>query len=181
VYKRQAVHRLYADLATTPVEQANAAQENLRRWLEWTTLSYGELARLNQPPYGDRAITLKASSQLIGACGFVPLLDAFSRLPFFRGVGPEGLNSTEFGLYWAVAPAHQRRGYATEAARALVEYAFGQLRLNRIVATTHHENAASIGVMRKLGMRIERNSSADPPWLQVVGVLSHSSRSIAEA
>jgi RimJ/RimL family protein N-acetyltransferase len=176
-----AVHGLYADLAVTQVEQANAPLEELRRWLEWTTLSYGELAHLNQPPYGDRAITLKASSQLIGVCGFVPLLDAFSRLPFFRGVGPEGLNSTEFGLYWAVAPAHQRRGYATEAARALVDYGFGQLRLNRIVATTRYENVASIGVMRRLGMRIERNPSGEPPWLQVVGVVSHPSLSVVEA
>lgn len=175
-----AVDRLYADLATTTLEQAEATLEELRRWLEWTTLSYGELARLHQPPYGDRAIVLQASTQLIGVCGFVPCLDAFSRLPFFRGVGPAGLNSTEFGLYWAVAPAHQRRGYATEAARALVDYAFDQLRLHRMVATTRHDNVASIGVMRKLGMRIERNPSADPPWLQVVGVISHPSQATAK-
>jgi hypothetical protein len=41
------------------------------------------------------------------------------------------------------------------------------------VATTEHANIASIGVMRKLGMRIERNSLSEPPWLQVVGVLEH--------
>ena len=36
---------------------------------------------------------------------------------------------------------------------------------------TAYENAASIGVMRKLGMRIEHNVLQDPPWLQVVEIL----------
>jgi RimJ/RimL family protein N-acetyltransferase len=168
-----AVQHLYTTIDS--VESAGATRAELQRWLEWTALSYGELARLHQPPYGDRAIILQQSGQLIGVCGFVPCLNEFSRLPSFRGIAPEGLNSTEFGLYWAVAPAHQRRGYATEAGRALIDYALGQLRLDRIVATTEEQNVASIGVMKKLGMRIERNPYPDPPWLQVVGVLSHPS------
>jgi RimJ/RimL family protein N-acetyltransferase len=45
--------------------------------------------------------------------------------------------------------------------------------LLRIVATTHDDNDASIRVMRKLGMLIERNPYPDPPWLQVVGVLEN--------
>ena len=44
-------------------------------------------------------------------------------------------------------------------------------RLRRVIAETDEVNAASIGVMRKLGMRIERNAIGEPPWLQVVGVL----------
>ena len=152
----------------------------VQRWLEWTTLSYGELARLHQPPYGDRAISLRQSDQLIGICGLVPCLDAFGQLPSFVGsssnVG-ESLSSTAFGLYWAVAPSQQRRGYATEAGRALIDHAFGRLKLDRIVATTTYNNLASIGVMQKLGMQIDRNPYPDPPWLQVVGVLSHPSLS----
>jgi [ribosomal protein S5]-alanine N-acetyltransferase len=81
--------------------------------------------------------------------------------------------STEFGLYWAISPAHQRRGYATEAARAMIAYAFAELGLARVVATTSYDNAPSIGVMRKVGMHIERNPYPDPPWFQVVGVLHH--------
>lgn len=171
-----AVQQLYADIdATTRAER--------HRWLEWTTLNYGELARLHQPPYGDRAIALRQSDQLIGVCGFVPCLDAFGQLPSF-GVGrrrgtSSSLASAEFGLYWAVSPAHQRQGYATEAGGALIHFAFGRLRLHRVVATTSYQNAASIGVMKKLGMRIDRNPYSDPPWLQVVGVLSHPSLSAA--
>jgi RimJ/RimL family protein N-acetyltransferase len=52
-------------------------------------------------------------------------------------------------------------------------YGFRVLRLRRIVATTDHDNEGSIGVMRRLGMRIERNPYPDPPWLQVCGVLDN--------
>jgi len=60
--------------------------------------------------------------------------------------------------------------------RAVVDYAFDRLRLKRIIATTAYDNLASIGVMRKLGMRIERNPLPEPRWLQVVGVLERSER-----
>ena len=74
-------------------------------------------------------------------------------------------------MYWEVASGHRRQGYATEAGQALIDYGFQQLKLRRIVAMTRADNAASIGVMRKLGMRIERNLLPDPPWLQVVGII----------
>ena len=57
--------------------------------------------------------------------------------------------------------------------RAMVEYAFGELHLKHIIATTEAENLASQAVMRKLGMRIARNPLPTPPWLQVVGILNH--------
>ena len=138
-------------------------------------LNYEELARLYQPPFGERGVALRETGQLIGLCGYVPYLNAFGQLPSFRAgqATRPGLTSIEFGLYWAIAPAHQRRGYATEAARALLDHAFGELRLARVVATTSHDNAASIGVMRRLGMRIETNPYPDPPWLQVAGVLEN--------
>ena len=147
-----------------------------RRWLQWAVLNYEELARLYQPPYGDRAVVLKETGRLIGACGYVPCLSPFAQLPSLRPAGdnaPPGLASTEFGLFWAIASAHRRRGYATEAARALLDHAFTRLRLARVIATTRYDNAASISVMRKLGMRIDRNPLPDPPWLQVVGILDN--------
>jgi [ribosomal protein S5]-alanine N-acetyltransferase len=55
----------------------------------------------------------------------------------------------------------------------MTDYAFQHLRLKRIVATTTYENAASMGVMRKIGMHIERNPYSEPPWLQIVGVLEN--------
>ena len=75
------------------------------------------------------------------------------------------------GLYWEIASDHRRQGFASEAGQALLDHGFEHLRLRQIVRMTRYDNAASIGVMRKLGMRIEHNVLQDPPWLQVVGIL----------
>jgi RimJ/RimL family protein N-acetyltransferase len=141
-----------------------------RRWLEWSVLGYAQLDALHQPPYGDRAISLATSHELIGACGYAPCLAPFHQITELnsrRGY------SSEVGLYWAVSPRHQRQGYATEAAAALIAYAFSELRLARVIATTEYTNAASIGVMRKLGMHLQRNPEADPEWLQIVAHLDN--------
>jgi [ribosomal protein S5]-alanine N-acetyltransferase len=145
-------------------------------WLKWAVLNYQQLAILHQPPYGDRAIVLKLNGELIGVCGFVPCLNAFEQLPGFAPDGLEGkpsLYTTEFGLFYAISPAYQHQGYATEAAQALVEYAFQKLHLKRIIAETNYDNLGSMGVMRKLGMQIEKNPLSGPPWLQVVGMLEN--------
>ena len=143
------------------------------KWLQWTVLSYEELAKLNQPPYGDRAIVLKQKQQVIGVCGFVPCLAPFGQLPAYSSVSTDRFNVPEYGLFYALSSAYQRQGYATEAVQALIDYAFTQLRLKRIVATTTYENVASMGVMRKVGMCIEENPYSDPPWFQVVGILEN--------
>lgn len=155
-------------------EKLNSPDERAD-WLQWTVRNYEQLARLYQPPYGERAVVLKATSQLIGAVGYVPCLAPFGQYAALRPAGapPSRLSSTEFGLYYALAPAFQRQGYASEAVGALIRYAFTELRLVRIIATTTDDNAASIAVMRKLGMRVERNPFPDPPWLQIVGVLDN--------
>ena len=144
-----------------------------RRWLEWSVLNYDALASLHQPPYGDRAVVLRETGELIGACGLAPVLLPFDQLPS-RGAGPApGLNSSEIGLYWAIAPGRQRRGYAAEAGRLLIDYAFDGLGLARIVATTEYGNQASQRVMEKLGMALERNPHAEPPWMQIVASLEN--------
>jgi RimJ/RimL family protein N-acetyltransferase len=53
----------------------------------------------------------------------------------------------------------------------LVDYVFEHLRLKRVIATTDYEKFPSIGVIRKLGMRIEKNTYPEPPWLLVGGVM----------
>jgi RimJ/RimL family protein N-acetyltransferase len=151
-------------------EKAKTRAER-RQWLQWTVLGYEEFARLYQPPYGERAMVLRATRQLIGACGFVPCLNAFGLLPGFERDGPSRLCTPEVGLFYAVAPAQQRQGYASEAVRAMIDWAFAQLRLRRIVATTGRDNHASIRVMRRVGMGVVENPHPEPPWLQVVGVL----------
>jgi len=173
-----AAHHLFdvelsdADLGTDKMETLAERLE----WLQWAVRNHIQLAALHQPPYGDRAIVLKSSRTLIGSCGFVPCLNAFEQLPYFASenvAGSSGRYSTEFGLFYAISPSHQRQGYASEAAQALVDYAFQQLHLKRVIAETDYDNVASMSVMRKLGMRIETNPSPEPLWLQVVGVIEN--------
>lgn len=158
----------------------DGTREARRDWLRWTVLNYEALANLHQPPYGDRAVVLRRPGRLIGACGFVPCLAPFAQFALERSAAVPSLNTTEFGLYWAISPAHRRQGYAAEAARALIDFAFGPLRLQRIVAATEYDNLASLAVMRKLGMRIENNPLPEPPWLQAVGFLQNDARREAE-
>jgi [ribosomal protein S5]-alanine N-acetyltransferase len=161
-----------ADFGT---EGAQSLDER-REWLEWAILNYDQLAKMYQPPYGDRAIVLKQTGQLIGSIGYVPCMMPFGQLPALAGGLDEAArrrSTCELGLYYALAPAHQRHGYTSEAAAAMVEYAFHSLGLRRVVATTTYDNQASIGVMRKLGMQIERNPFPDPPWMQVVGFIEN--------
>jgi ribosomal-protein-alanine N-acetyltransferase len=54
---------------------------------------------------------------------------------------------------WRLAAAYWGRGYATEAARAALEFGFGALGLREIVAMTTVANVRSRRVMEKLGMR----------------------------
>ncbi len=157
--------------------QSPEQREAHRRWLEWTVLSYEQHARLYQPPYGERAITLRATGELIGFVGYAPCLHPFGQIQL-SDAPPMG-HTAEVGLFWGVAPQHRGKGYAGEAAQALIGFAFEEMHLYRIVATTEYENLASQQVMRKLGMELRRNPLPGPPWLQVVGVLLN--RSIAAA
>jgi RimJ/RimL family protein N-acetyltransferase len=154
--------------------QTGQTLDERRLWLEWTVLSNQALARLHQPPYGDRAVVLKATGEVVGSAGIVPSFGLFGRLPSFGGNAQLQYARPEVGLFWATRTAHLRRGYATEAAQALIDFAFGTMHLQHIVATTSYDNVASQGVMRRLGMSIEHNPSPDPPWFQVAGVLRNS-------
>ena len=56
---------------------------------------------------------------------------------------------------YALGIAHRGQGYATEAARGLLAYAFAELGLHRVQATTRPDNRGSWRVMERLGMRRE--------------------------
>ncbi len=151
-----------------------AALRERQSWLQWSILNQEWLPKMHQPAYGDRAITLKAGGAVIGAIGYVPLLDVYEQIPALNiSATPSQYNIPEVGLFWAIDPQHQRQGYAAEAAQAMITFAFQQMRLRRILATTEYANIASQNVMRKIGMQITRNPLPEPPWLQVVGVLEN--------
>jgi len=90
------------------------------------------------------AITLKSTRQLIGNCGIrlgsPAMLDA---------------ESHEADIGYELSPEHWGQGYATEAARLIVQFGFTELHLHRIESWCIADNAASAHVLEKLGMRLE--------------------------
>lgn len=141
-----------------------------KQWLEWTIQGYKQNRLQLNPPYGDHAIVLKDSLQLIGACGFVPMLAPLGLVPYYRyiaGASDTERNYPEVGIFFAVSSHYQCRGFAHEAASALIKYGFDTLKLQRIVGITHKYNNPSMAVIKRLGMRIE--TLPDHKWMQVVG------------
>lgn len=177
------IHQVYLDANWIDANATPEQQINERRtWLEWAVRNYDALANLYQPPYGDRAVELKQTGAMIGSVGLVPGLAPFGLLPYYQRLGGEYAsgdpmrNFPEVGLFWAFKREYRGKGYATEAARALADYAFQNLYLRRILAWTDYDNADSIAVMRRLGMKIEKNPRSKPEWFQVVGILEENQR-----
>jgi RimJ/RimL family protein N-acetyltransferase len=56
---------------------------------------------------------------------------------------------------WVFHPGYHGKGYAFEAASAMLELAFGELGMHRVRAELDPENAASIRLCKRLGMREE--------------------------
>jgi RimJ/RimL family protein N-acetyltransferase len=61
----------------------------------------------------------------------------------------------EYEIGWLVQREHWGQGIATEAARAVLDFAFRILNAHRVVAFCHAQNAASERIMLKLGMKRE--------------------------
>ncbi|MEJ3751023.1 GNAT family N-acetyltransferase [Actinomycetes bacterium KLBMP 9797] len=90
-----------------------------------------------EPLFGPLQIVDRHTGLVIGGIGFFWPPDADGKVEFGYGVAPEV----------------EGRGYATEALRALLAWAFGTGRVRRAVADTMPHNVASQRVMEKAGMR----------------------------
>lgn len=86
------------------------------------------------------AIHLKDSGKMIGTCE----LYAFSTDD----------KSAELG--YTISPYYQNRGYATQAAKAMMEFGFNSIKLDRIICTTFPNNLASKRVIEKCDFRFVR-------------------------
>lgn len=80
----------------------------------------------------------QAPDELLGWVSFIP----------FDAVGPE----LEMG--WRLVRRAWGRGVASEAALRIVEHAFADPAVERLVADAHVDNAASLAVARKIGFRV---------------------------
>lgn len=93
------------------------------------------------PELGLWATLHKATDRFIGRCGLLPwTIDG----------------RPEVEVAYSLAPAYWGQGLATEAARAIAQYAGTRLGLTRLICLIDPENQASARVAQKIGMTLEK-------------------------
>lgn len=117
--------------------------------------------------FGQYGVALKATGELIGVAGFfIQKID----------LAPDNtLCSTADGarqveLAYRLMRSHWGSGYATEAARALAEYARTSLALPFLVSIIHLENNASARVVEKVGMKLLKNITMHGDAVGIYGI-----------
>lgn len=110
-------------------------REETRGFLERVTATQQQHPRLAY----EMALVLRSTNQLIGGCGIT-----ITR----SGVREAMLGYCLHRNYWG-------QGYMSEAARAMVGFAFEQLEVHRVYATCDPDNIGSRRVMEKIGMSFE--------------------------
>jgi RimJ/RimL family protein N-acetyltransferase len=88
---------------------------------------------------GRWTVLAKQTNEYLGWCG----------LKYHEDVKEVDIGFRFHQKYWG-------RGYATESAAACLKYGFENLNLNRIIGRVLKENMASIKVLEKIGMKLEK-------------------------
>lgn len=110
--------------------------EETKEELEWFLNGHPEY-----PEIGLWATIHKESGRFIGRCGLLPwTID----------------QRAEVEVAYLLDKAYWGQGLATEAAQAIVQYAFEQLHLTRLICMMYPENQASVNVAYKMGMALEK-------------------------
>jgi len=121
------------------------SRDDVTRWLYFEPPTEAEVGEwlegvIARPPETGvaRAVELRTTGEIVGHLTLI--------------VTPEHRQG-EIGFIFH--PDHQGHGYATEAARALIAYAFEHYALHRVYGRLEPRNEASARVLEKLGMRRE--------------------------
>ena len=105
------------------------------------------------PSAAEVAETIEESIGDFAARGFgVWLIELGSAAGLIGTAGLRPLGSSGLEIFYSLAPGAWGHGYATEAARAVVEYGLGPLGLPEVLAEVDEGNAASVAVVKRLGM-----------------------------
>jgi RimJ/RimL family protein N-acetyltransferase len=137
---------------------AHWTQPDVRRFLfDGATLSAAEVTE-----------TIAESVRDFAASGFgIWLIEHCSGPGLVGTAGLRPLEDSGLEIFYSLAPGAWGHGYATEAARAVVEYGLGPLGLPEVLAEVDEGNAASVAVVKRLGMT---------PYAVVPGVLGPMTR-----
>lgn len=97
-----------------------------------------EFINRNQKETHHFTVVLKSSNRIVGKISYNPW--------FMK-------KTKEIG--WIFFKTATNNGYCTEAAKAIMKYAFEEERIHRLIATCDPRNIASIRICEKLGMKLE--------------------------
>ncbi|MDT8285485.1 MAG: GNAT family N-acetyltransferase [Elusimicrobiales bacterium] len=121
------------EVARTVTWDPHRSIDASRGFIDYTLRSYAERRTI------ELAVVLKETGRVIGSCGFVK---------WSPGNGRAEIGYALSRKYWG-------RGLMTEAVAALMDYAFGSMKVHRLEASCIHDNAGSEKVMIKNGMKYE--------------------------
>jgi RimJ/RimL family protein N-acetyltransferase len=96
------------------------------------------IRRWQERGFGEFAVIERASGELIGYCGLMNLD-----------------NTEEIEIYYGFPKKFWGKGYATEAARAVLNFAFNEANLAQVVGVTNPKNTASQKVLQKIGLKYQ--------------------------
>ncbi|HXB20341.1 MAG TPA: GNAT family N-acetyltransferase [Candidatus Solibacter sp.] len=131
----EAMQAVLGDPVAMEYYPAPLTREGVEGWIR------KNLARYEKDGYGKNAMVLKKSGEVIGDCGCSVQL-------------VEERDQIEIG--YNVRRSLWGRGYATEAARACMDYAFHQLGAQRVISMIRPENLSSRRVAEKNGLVCEK-------------------------
>jgi [ribosomal protein S5]-alanine N-acetyltransferase len=122
---------------------AHWAAPDVRRFLfDGAMLSAAEVAE-----------AIEDSTRDFGRAGFgLWLVYEQDRTDLIGTAGLRPLEELGLEVFYSLAPGSWGKGYATEAARAVLDHALGPLGLPEVLAEVDEGNAASIAVIKRLGM-----------------------------
>ena len=103
--------------------------------------------------FGQLAVVRTEDGVLMGRCGFL----VWDAATLTTTTEAEAEAPTELEVGYALASPYWGRGYATEAATAVRDHAFGPMGRERLIAFIRPDNVRSRRVAEKLGMRHERD------------------------
>ena len=130
-----AVRRIHSDPEVMWVYGGVFSEQQTREWIQ------RNLDRYERDGVGFFAITLKSSSELIG-CGGIIMQETD------QGIEPE--------VGYQMRRDQQGNGYATEMARACMDYAFGTLKADHIISLIRPDNMPSRRVAEKNRLTVDR-------------------------
>ena len=138
----ESLHRLYGDPQIRKhFPEGTLSLDETREELEWFLQGHPD-----RPELGLWATVERCSGAFLGRCGLLPwVIDG----------------RPEVELAYLIDRARWGQGFATEAARGIIQYARQQLGLERLICLIMPANSASAAVAIKSGMTYERDYTGE--------------------